>query len=519
MIENFLEYFKNPRVIVTESARESEFNLTISTIAHQLGKKYGMWRTFFDEMKIVRVVDKLPSDDDEPPRHKPINNQITIVEPSIQTMAVDASGNIFINENFALSLPFQQALAVVCHEILHVVMMHMLRLGGRNPRLWNFATDYVINWELAQMGLHLPEQALHAEPQTGEVKIKRVDDSGATTQDNILTKPVFILDEDGRLRSAEEIYALLSDAWPEDDGSDGGSSTGPSQPGSGQSSGSGSGQPGSGSDVSKDTHTTQEVEAGAGIQQGHDKHIYGNGGKKAIEKTGQEANNKTREDWNGIINDAQIINTNKPGGNMGGKYNVQMGSAVADWKKILKDYISGTVKTKRSYTRLKKRSYGVQYAMPKTISNNRTLTDVLIAVDTSGSTYGYQPLFMAEIDSIARQFNIPLRVLMWDGEVGYDLTVTKLRWTDNENPGNIIKQGEQFNVSGGGGTRIGCVHEYIADNKLDPRLIVYFTDGFVENNPTYYQHPNTKHLFFLTPDGDAKLLLPGSKVVKVVKSV
>lgn len=45
---------------------------------------------------------------------------------------------------------------VVAHEAMHVVLMHMWRRNGRNPKLWNVATDAVINRTLMNRGYIMP---------------------------------------------------------------------------------------------------------------------------------------------------------------------------------------------------------------------------------------------------------------------------------------------------------------------------------------------------------------------------
>lgn len=42
-------------------------------------------------------------------------------------------------------IPKKTRLSVLVHEVWHVALMHMLRLGGRNPKLWNYACDIMIN--------------------------------------------------------------------------------------------------------------------------------------------------------------------------------------------------------------------------------------------------------------------------------------------------------------------------------------------------------------------------------------
>lgn len=49
------------------------------------------------------------------------------------------------NPYFFLSLDEETRISVLLHELWHVALLHMLRRGTRDPKLWNYAADYVIN--------------------------------------------------------------------------------------------------------------------------------------------------------------------------------------------------------------------------------------------------------------------------------------------------------------------------------------------------------------------------------------
>ena len=79
---------------------------------------------------------------------------------SFSTMATDGK-EIVYNSDFVKSLPMEEIKGVLIHEALHVVYEHHLRRGERNPKLWNVATDYVINaYIVYDLRLPLPEGGL-----------------------------------------------------------------------------------------------------------------------------------------------------------------------------------------------------------------------------------------------------------------------------------------------------------------------------------------------------------------------
>ena len=71
-------------------------------------------------------------------------------------MAVDDNSNIYINPEFVLKeLSDDETTGVLAHETMHNATLSLFRLRGRNMKLWNIATDYVMNRDLLEMGLKL----------------------------------------------------------------------------------------------------------------------------------------------------------------------------------------------------------------------------------------------------------------------------------------------------------------------------------------------------------------------------
>lgn len=76
------------------------------------------------------------------------------------TMAVSGAGRIFINPDFVDKLSMNELMGVMCHEILHLVLQHHTRSGGRDRMRWNVATDMCINTALSKDQISLPSNAL-----------------------------------------------------------------------------------------------------------------------------------------------------------------------------------------------------------------------------------------------------------------------------------------------------------------------------------------------------------------------
>ena len=73
----------------------------------------------------------------------------------LPTAATDGK-NIFINPKFMESMDEKGQEFVLEHEILHIACNHILRSEGKDKRLWNIATDAVINQMLRRDGGIIP---------------------------------------------------------------------------------------------------------------------------------------------------------------------------------------------------------------------------------------------------------------------------------------------------------------------------------------------------------------------------
>jgi predicted metal-dependent peptidase len=67
---------------------------------------------------------------------------------------------IYVNPEFAETLPEAQVQGVIAHELLHCVLGHIDRCGDRDRELWNVAIDLATNLMLLDFGFELPAMGL-----------------------------------------------------------------------------------------------------------------------------------------------------------------------------------------------------------------------------------------------------------------------------------------------------------------------------------------------------------------------
>lgn len=75
---------------------------------------------------------------------------------NIQTAGTDGKV-IHYNKEFLEKLSIEQQTFVFAHEVCHIAFNHILRSEGKNPAIWNVATDAVINAFLKRDGLKMVE--------------------------------------------------------------------------------------------------------------------------------------------------------------------------------------------------------------------------------------------------------------------------------------------------------------------------------------------------------------------------
>lgn len=164
-----------------------------------------------------------------------------------------------------------------------------------------------------------------------------------------------------------------------------------------------------------------------------------------------------------------------------------------DWKDVLRDFVTSATKGKDEFTwrRLNKRHLANDYYLPSV--EDETVGEIIVAIDTSGSI-GSRELnaFASELASICETVNPEkVRVLWWDTEVH----------GEQEFQENYAQIKSLLKPKGGGGTRVGCVSDWLMKHpKVNAECVIVFTDGYVENDIKW--SINTPTLWLVTENRD-----------------
>ena len=219
---------------------------------------------------------------------------------------------------------------------------------------------------------------------------------------------------------------------------------------------------------------------------------------------GTKPNNSpiTEQDITEAIRNAQTIQQLSNSGNRiagGGAGNTQIDiinkyrTPIQSWKAVMRDMVRKVAQT-RSFARINNRLAAARVIAPS-VKKQLANSDIIFAIDVSGSMVG-KPMndTINEIVSLSRSTPIVnMRVLYWDAEVMNDVLV--------KNSKSLTSQSSMFSFTGGGGTTIDCVYDYIMEKQYKPTGIVYLTDGYV-NGDKFYTQNNCKNVVILTYDGN-----------------
>jgi len=357
-------------------------------------------------------------------------------EGSEPTMAVDAKGNCYYHKEFVLKLPEQQLKAVLAHEAMHCILMHLNRFetGIVNENkdievysklnIWNIATDLLINNMLLNNQFELPPKCIMP-----------------STNNTFVTGKKVIKDIDKKV--AETIYNELFEMADTIKGN------------------------------SWDIHI---YEKGNNNGQG--------GGKEGKDGNGnKEGQGEGEKDWKQVLTDAAYFAKSK--GKLKGDLERlvdKMLNKKLNWTQMLYRFITNEIQHDFTYARPSRKFISTGIYFPNT---NKENIKILAAIDTSGSIGNKElALFLGEIYKITSAHNnIELEVVFHDTEIS-----SKSKF----NHSNLHKV-KSLKPTGGGGTSHQEVFEYAS--KYKPNILVCFTDGMSDINSCKKFH-NT--LFVLT---------------------
>jgi len=351
----------------------------------------------------------------------------------VPTMATDGK-HVYYNKEFVDSLSEDETLGVLCHEVMHVILLHCQPWKGKDPKLCNAAMDYVINENLIYDGIVLPEGAL-------------INRTGNFTG-----------------LAWQQVYNILKDIQEKDK----------QQQDQGGDLGS---QEGDGSEAAKNAGISNRD------QQSIAKEIAG------FDEDHVQTNDELSEADMSALKDTvermavSAAEQAKAAGKLPGGVDgiiKEIRTAKVDWKAMIRTNIKSSCPDDYSFRRPNKKLYAATgIYMPSMYSE--TIDTLVFALDTSGSVSQSEMVrHLSEMNAVSLELK-PLKTMV----IYTDCNVAKV---EEYGPGEEINQ---LNTRGGGGTEFTPVFDYLEYHGITPDHLVYFSDmevyqgAFPKHAPDY----------------------------------
>ena len=376
------------------------------------------------------------------------------------TIGVNAHGRIKFNPIFINSLELDMLIGILCHEALHVIFLHLVRYPEKNFfnfEIWNIATDAVINNILINHeNMSLPPNGII--PNRNSKLTLDIENSIDKLEIEIKDKP------------AETVYYEIINQLK---------------------------KKGLFSKIPFGNLTNNEKQNSNIFQdQGIDNHTLEV--KENGENLSQEDQQKISKNWSAIVKNAimQSSNGRDTSSNWVKRAFEDLLKPQLDWRSILRSKIKAVLPYNYSYRTPAKRSFVTKIYTP---SIYKKPEEIIVAIDVSGSISEEElNTFISEIYGIIRSYeNLTVRVLFWSTHVDEKNDI-RLKPSTFKNVLNIVPNST-------GGTEISCVKQYLKNNTnqfRDNTLIIFITDGFVENDPDLCKHS----LFVISQTGKTDIL-------------
>jgi len=312
---------------------------------------------------------------------------------------------------------------LTAHLVMHPACGHHRRRQGRDPRTWNRACDYVINWILLDAGLTLPDGHLFLERHRGA--------------------------------NAESVYEILCDEKGEEDNQAAAEDSAQSEEEGQESDEEQDSDSGAGANNDGETDEDEESSSDPGLAG----EVRDDPGEQSLGDSGG-----AETDWEQAMIQA-ALNARDAGRLPLGLERLveEMIAPRLSWRELLQRFVSSSARSDYSWLRPNRRHLHQNLYLPSL--NNHELGEVVIAVDTSGSIEAADlQRFAAEIGAILEQCPATVHLLYCDMEIVRSAVFQR------HDPPLILKP------VGGGGTDFRPVFDHVARSGLSPDCLIYLTD-------------------------------------------
>lgn len=458
-----------------------------------------------------------------------------VVESSkwLPTAAVDGK-NFYFNTGFVLELSIHEIQFLICHELLHLIYGHLLRLNYPNglpriPSLFNIANDYIVNNDVKMT--FVSRNKSFQIPSNCYIDEKYLSYSSEEVYEQLYDEMVQELEQRRKefekkkqeqqnsedMKSSSDESCSESGGEGEGDGQqsdgnglegEGGEDSNSNKLNGGTPSDTASGSGGFGSGEEQDSESNEQNdndddEFDMDIEDiindmfpdgTFDEHLDLSGNSlESDDAVKEDADGNYSSDRKPIFSDKDIEdNMNALKGDLivardqipldkragmipEGALRVinELTEPVFNWRQYIKKYILGLKKTTYSWTTPKRRSFDSDIILPG--KKREKMYKIHVSMDTSGSISDDEIRdFLSEVFGATRQLgNVEVTIWTFDTKVYNPQTYTKRN----------LRKMKDYEVLGNGGTAFLSNWEHMKENKIVPDIFIMFTDGLYCDAP------------------------------------
>lgn len=353
------------------------------------------------------------------PFYGQFSSGLEIVDASswCKTTATDGR-HFYYNREHVKSLTEDELIFVMAHQVLHCVLMHIGRRGGRDPKLWGSANDYIINYTLVN-------EKCGKMPLNGCFDLRLTDEM-----------------------SSEEVYLFLEENQTTMD------------------------IPDPLDEQIEMMDPSDEDENGKSIKVT----VSGEGGPPRLSK--EDVDKISNEIKNSVI--AAAMNAKKAGHNLPScvqRIIDQLVNPIMDWRSLLDAFYRSSVKDNYTFTKMSRRTNVIRRLVGRPIClpgrDYAKTIKLHVAIDVSGSMEESMLRDMlSEVMGIAQTFP-HFEISVWS-------FCTQIH-NPREYRQNNVDEIKTYPLVHGGGTSFEVNWEYMKENGIMPDRLVVFTDGMPNN--------------------------------------
>ena len=372
-------------------------------------------------------------------------------DPSCKTLWTNGK-QVGYNPAYIDDLTTRKTMGAIVHEVFHPMMKHHLRIGNKNHELWNKACDYAINPLIIQYGFELPDNILLDEKFNGmaaeqiytilleeeqqKQEEKKKEEQGQDDQDQDQEQ-----DDGGQSNEQKSQDQKDQDDQKDDGGDDDG--------GDNQRSGK-----------SQDEDSEQKGSKGNGQEESETDEI-----RAAVDDSGNVADEaeiaKQESEIDIAVTQAAKF-AEKAGQSFDGMKRLVEGATAVEtpWEQILSNFIYENAKTEYDWSRPSRRHQ--DYFIPSL--HNYKVGNIVLVIDTSGSIN--KKIFKSFTDhmtSILENVEAETWIIFADDKVQEAKQIS---------PDEL----DTLQPKGYGGTDFKPAFNWLKENDIEPKLLIYLTD-------------------------------------------